>query len=119
MAASDLSTAMLDQRVHYDETKKKSLNFEAILGVDPYLVRWADSFMQNGRIRLKMEGRTGAEHSIESGIPQGSPVRPVLFAVHISEMFGYVEERADAKALSFVDDVAWWAEGRTETEVAR
>jgi len=91
----------------------------ATLGVDPDLVRWTDSFMQDRRIRLEMEGRTGAEHSIESGIPQGSPVSPVLFAVYISEMFGYVEERADVKALSFVDDVAWWAEGRNETEVAR
>ena len=34
-------------------------------------------------------------------------------------MFGYVEERADFKALSFVDDVDWWAERRHETEVAR
>jgi len=46
-------------------------------------------------------------------------VSPVLYAVYISEMVGYVEERADVKALSFVDDVAWWAEGRNETEVAR
>jgi len=33
-------------------------------------------------------------------------------------MFGFVEERAGVKALSFVDDVAWWAEGRNETEIA-
>ena len=74
----------------------------AALGVGPDLVRWPDSFMQDRRIRLEMEGRAGAEHSIESGIPQGSPVSPVLFAVYIPDMFGYAEERADAKALSFV-----------------
>jgi len=34
------------------------------LGADPDLVRWTDSFMQDRRIRLEMEGRTGAEHSI-------------------------------------------------------
>jgi len=34
-------------------------------------------------------------------------------------MIGCVRERTDAKALSFVDDVAWWAEGTNETKVAR
>ena len=91
----------------------------ATLGIDPDLVRLADSFMQDRRIRLEMEGRTGAEHSIESGIPQESLVSPVLLVVYISEMIGYVKERADVKALSFVDDVAWWADGTNETEVAR
>jgi len=77
----------------------------ATLGIDPDLVR------QVRRIRLEMEGRTGAEHSIESGIPQESLVSPVLLAVYISEMIGCVRERTDVKALSFVEDVAWWAEG--------
>jgi len=65
----------------------------ARLGVDPDQLLHARQ-----AYTARMEGRTGAEHSIESGIPQGSPVSPVLFEIYISEMFGYVEERADDKA---------------------
>jgi len=36
--------------------------------------------MQDRQIRLEMDGRTGDEHDIESGIG------PILFTVYISEM---------------------------------
>jgi len=32
-------------------------------------------------------------------------------------LFSYVEEKAEVKGLSFVDDVAWLAEGKPEEEI--
>jgi len=56
---------------------------------------------------------------VESGIPQGSPVSPILFTVYLSGLFGYVEERVTGvKALSFVDDVAWTTEGDTVDDIS-
>ena len=56
---------------------------------------------------------------MESGIPQGSPVSPILFTVYLSGLFGYVEERVTGvKALSFVDDVAWTTEGDTVDDIS-
>jgi len=69
------------------------------------LVRWTESFLSDC---LVLNGQEGDNHEVETGIPQGSPVSPILFTVYLSGLFGYVEEWAPGvKALSFVDDVAW------------
>jgi hypothetical protein len=41
-----------------------------------------------------------------------------LFVVYISAIFKEVEETTQVKGLSFADDVAWWAEGKDDQEVA-
>jgi len=44
---------------------------------------------------------------VNTGIPQGSPVSPILFAIYLSGLLGYVKDKVPGiKALSFVDDVA-------------
>ena len=43
----------------------------------------------------------------------------ILFTTYLSGLFAYVEERVPGiKALSFVDDVAWLAEGADENEIS-
>jgi len=43
----------------------------------------------------------------------------ILFTVYLSGLFGYVEEKVpNVKALSFVDDAAWTAEGIRRTSSA-
>jgi len=50
---------------------------------------------------------------------EGSPVSPILFTIYLSCLFGYVEDKVPGiKALSFVDDVAWQAEGKVRTPSA-
>jgi len=62
------------------------------LGIEPDLVRWTDSFMSDRRVKLVLEGREGGEHGVETGIPQGSPVAPILFTAYLSRVFDHVEE---------------------------
>jgi len=52
------------------------------LGIEPDLIRWTDSFMSDRRVKLMLEGRGGEDHEVETGVPQGSPVAPILFARH-------------------------------------
>jgi len=54
--------------------------------------------------------------AVETGIPQGSPVSPILFAVYISG-FEEVERKTGAEGLFFADDVAWVATGKDVEEV--
>jgi len=50
---------------------------------------------------------------------RGSQVAPILFAAYLSGVFDHVEEAClGIQGLSFVDDVAWWAEGKSGKEVA-
>jgi len=50
---------------------------------------------------------------------RGSPVAPILFTAYLSGVFDHMEEACPGiQGLSFVDDVAWWAEGKSEKEVA-
>jgi len=86
------------------------------LGIEADLIRWTDSFMSDRKV---LEGKEGEEHEVETGVPQGSPVAPILFTAYLSGIFNHVEERCPGvRGLSFVDDVAWWAEGKTEKETA-
>ena len=78
------------------------------LGVESDLVRWTESFVSERKVRLVLNGQEGDDHEVDTGIPQGSPVSPILFTVYLPGLFGHMEERVPGvKALSFVDDVAW------------
>jgi len=56
---------------------------------------------------------------VEAGVPQGSPVAPILFTAYLSWIFDYMEEACPGvQGLSIVDDVAWWADGKSEKEAA-
>jgi len=57
------------------------------LGVQNHLVRWTESFMSQRKVRLVLNGQEGEAHEVDTGIPQGSPVSPILFTVYISGLF--------------------------------
>jgi len=79
------------------------------------LVMWTESFMSEWNVRLVINGQGEEDHEANTGIPQGSPVSPILFTIYLSGLFGYMEDKVpDIKPLSFVDDVAWLAEGKSE-----
>ena len=54
-----------------------------------------------------------------TGIPQGSPVSPILFTIYLSGLFAHVERECRAPRRSpFVDDEAWLAEDRDENNLS-
>jgi len=75
------------------------------------------SFMSERKVRLVINGQVGGDHPVNTGIPQGPPASPILFTIYLSRLFEYVERRAGVKALSFVDDVEWLAEGKMEDSI--
>jgi hypothetical protein len=90
----------------------------AELKVEGDLIQWTSSFIANRRVKLGLDSEEGDARTVETGIPQGSPVAPILFVTYLSSIFEEVEKVCEAKALSFADDVAWWAEGKNGKEVA-
>jgi hypothetical protein len=91
------------------------------VGIDPQLIQWSLSFIHDRRMVIELNRMYGLEHQLESGILQGSPVSPILFAIYMSELFDYVEERMEnrVRAISFVDDIAWWTSAKDTAGVQR
>jgi len=84
------------------------------LNVEPDLIRWTEEFMSDRKVGLVLNGQNGTDHGVDMGIPQGSPVSPILFTTYLSGLFAHVErEVLGIKALSIVDDVAWLGEDLT------
>ena len=89
-------------------------------GLDECLVRWTDSFMQDRKVIMSVDGQDGEPVSVTTGLPQGSPVLPVLFALYIAETHGAVEGQVeDSRGISFVHDVTCIVEGTDVDDVAR
>jgi hypothetical protein len=98
---------LLDVKGALDRVDKTHLLKRMILvGIAGNIVRWVDSFLSNRRAMLVIDGRTGETRAIQAGLPQGSPVSPVLFILSVSALFQWLEDRHPTlQAISFVDDI--------------
>lgn len=98
---------LLDVKGAFDRVNKQKLIRRMIqVGIAGNIVRWVDSFLSDRRAMLVIDGRTGETRSIQAGLPQGSPISPILFILSVSEMFQWLENRHPwLQAISFVDDV--------------
>ena len=68
--------------------------------------------MQNRRVMMNINGHDGEPKEVTTGLPQDSPVSPVLFGIYISEVHVAIQSKVPETAgISFVDDVTWFATG--------
>jgi hypothetical protein len=87
--------------------------------IDGDLIRWTESFLSDRTVEMVIEGNVLQSHPVEAAVPQGSPVSPILFAIHTAGLIKWVEERVQAEGLSFVDDLGWIATGKDVNQVVR
>ena len=67
---------------------------------------------------MSVDGQDGEPMDVTTGLPQGSPISPALFAIYIADIHGAVEDQVeDSRGISYVDDVTWIAEGANVDEV--
>ena len=90
------------------------------LGIDGDLVTWTSSFLTDRKVQLVIDGHDNKEREIETGIPPGSPVSPILFLVYISGVFDEVAKASPSvTSLSFIDDLGFIASGSSVKKVAK
>ena len=88
--------------------------------IDGDLIRWTESCLLDRKVEMVIEGNVLHSHPVEAGVPQGSPVSPVLFAIHSAGLIKWVEERVQGiEGLSFVDHLGWVATGKDVNPVVR
>ena len=67
------------------------------------LVRWISAFATNRSVRIQLDRSIGPMLDIKCGLPQGSPVSPILFMLYIAPLFHLGKPR---NRFGYADDVA-------------
>jgi len=68
---------------------------------------------------MVIKGNVLQSHPVEAGVLQGSPGSLIYFAISTAALISWVEERVQAKGLSFVDDLGWVATGKNVNQVVQ
>ena len=65
-----------------------------------------ESFLSECRASLSFDKDTEKMSPIETGIPQGSPVSPILFLIYLSALFTLMEQKhPDTRCPSYIDNI--------------
>lgn len=72
----------------------------------PAVIRnWIDSFLSDRRTAIRLGGFTSSEEAIQVGIPQGSPISPILYLFYNADLVKEcVKPTLNTSTTAFVDD---------------
>ena len=74
-------------------------------GLPEWIIKYVKNFMQGRRTRVAFDGYKSEWVQINSGIPQGSPISPILFLFFISELLEGIQSVEEKQlGVGFVDD---------------
>lgn len=112
---------LMDVKGAFDHVSRAEMAKRMVeLGVDNDLIGWTQCFLTNRWVKLVIDGYANFKHKMEAGIPQGSPVSPILFLIYISGVFSQVETRLpQISCLSFMDDMGFLVEGHSVLEIKK
>ena len=83
----------LDFQKAFDKVWHKGLLFKlACCGVSPDALSWFESYLFDRAITVRVEGIYSKSHPISTGVPQGSHLGPILFAVFINDLTSAVQK---------------------------
>ena len=85
-------------------------------GIPSDLVKWVDAFCSERTATIVVNGQASGVRALEqAGLPQGSPLSPVLFLFFNADL---VQQRIDQNvgAIAFVDDYTAWVVGKSAAE---
>ena len=103
LANRAVTTVFLDIKGAFDHVAKNQLlSILARLGLPVSLMSWVKSFLSTRLLRLSFDGNTQNFTEIITGIPQGSPISPILFLIYIRNLFC----SSSICYLSYIDDIA-------------
>lgn len=110
-AASILS---LDMAGAYDNASHpRLLQILRSKGIPKWLVDVVQSFLKDRTSTIRIDDYTSQELPVTNGIPQGSPLSPILFLFYNYELIEKCNRRAQGMAVGFVDDVNIVVWGKT------
>ena len=86
-------------------------------GLPEWIIKYVQNFMLERRTRVAFDGYESEWIQTNSGIPQGSPISPILFLFFISELLeGMKDVEGETLGFRFVDDtnIITWGDSAQE-----
>ena len=80
------------------------------------IVKWSESFLTGRTTQLRFNGAMSDTIVTEAGVPQGSPMSPLLYMYYNTDLLE-VPERNDL-GMGFIDDIAYGVQGQSGKENA-
>jgi hypothetical protein len=83
-------------------------------GYPMWVVRWVRSFLETRTARLRFDGEATEPFDLLAGVPQGSPLSPILFILYIASLYEAIRVDGvlvvgfadDTNLLSYSSDIA-------------
>ena len=82
------SLLQLDIKGAYDRVNHtRMLDTLRRQGFPSWLVRWIRSYLGERTAKLRFDGTESDDFQIHTGVPQGSPLSPILFLLYMTPLY--------------------------------
>lgn len=88
-------------------------------GYPAWVVRWARSFLEARSARLYFDGATSEVLPVTAGVPQGSPLSPLLFLHYIGTLYEKLAAHPQLVIVGYADDTNLMAIGESPEATSR
>ncbi|KAE8228212.1 hypothetical protein CF326_g6866, partial [Tilletia indica] len=105
------SALAFDVKGAFDATHGRRLVHQLYqIGCPLHLVRWVEAFLKERSAAVRLDGETTEMSPLDTGIPQGSPVSPILFIIFVSPLLRLFGPQSpdprlrSLRVIGFIDD---------------
>ena len=105
--------AILDFSKAFDTVPhKKLLNKLDQYGIRGPVHRWLTNFLTKRKMRVTLEGESSQQVTVDSGVPQGTVLGPILFLYHINDL----PDAVKSSVRLFADDCLLYREINSQND---
>ena len=85
----------------------------------PQIIKWIQSFLQGRSTQLHFNGSSSQSIPTPAGVPQGSPLSPILYMYYNADLLEVTKDEVDTMSLGFIDDIVYGVEGESDKQNVR